>query len=483
MIAWGRPQVHAPWWRRILPERPPPHEERVTPPAGFHEIQRQEMSRLFGLFTRARLALIPTLIAFYAWVVWTDPARWRIAVLAVAVPVLVGVFVFEFRRFRIRGLSPHALDRNLAMAVFGVMIITTVSGGLDSPILPVAVIVTMAVGLFASPAVATWLMGLQLVTVWTFSILMATRGDAFLRLAALAGGSPYQPTRAWTTTLIYSLLLVAARYVGRAIRRTFDAMLRRTVRAQAESLRAHAERAEELTALSAEIAHELKNPLASVKGLAGLLAGAVADQKGAERLGVLRREVDRMQVILDEFLNFSRPLVPLALGQHDVAALCREVASLHEGMAEERGVTVEADGAEVRARCDPRKVKQVLINLVQNALDASPAGSEVRLVATSDGRGGATITVEDRGGGLDAAVAGRVFEPGVTTKASGSGLGLTIARALARQHGGDLALLPREGGGTSARLSLPGEPGLAPTETGPAGGPGLPPAPGCGAAA
>jgi signal transduction histidine kinase len=445
----------------------------VNQPAGFHEIQRQEMSRLFGLFTRARLALIPTLIAFYAWVVWTDPVRWRVVVLAVAVPVLIAVFVFEFRRWRKRGLSLHAIDRNLAVAVFGVLVIATVSGGLESPFLLVALMVTLAVGLFASPAVATWLMLFEISVVWTFAVLALTRGDAFLRLAPLDGGRTPEPSRVLTVAVVFTLLMISGRYVGRVIRRTFDAMLRRTVRAQAESLRAHAERAEELTALSAEIAHELKNPLASVKGLAGLLAGAVSDPKGAERLGVLRREVDRMQIILDEFLNFSRPLVPLALGQHDVGALCREVASLHEGMAEERGVTVEADGAEVRARCDPRKVKQVLINLVQNALDAAPHGSAVVLSATADGRGGATIEVEDRGPGLDAELAGRVFEPGVTTKASGSGLGLTIARALARQHGGDLALRPRAGGGTSARLTLPGEPA-------PAAGGG---APGCGAAA
>jgi len=446
----------------------------VTPPAGFQEIQRQEMSRLFGLFTRARLALIPTLIAFYGWVVWADPVRWRIVVLAVAVPVLVVVFVYEFRRWRQRGLSPHAIDRNLAVAIFSVLVISTVSGGLESPFLPVVLMVTLATGLFASPAVATWLMLFELLVVWTFAVLAYTRGDAFLRLVALDGARAIPAARITTVALVYTLLVVGGRYIGRVIRRTFDAMLRRTVRAQAESLRAHAERAEELTALSAEIAHELKNPLASVKGLAGLLAGAVPEGKGAERLGVLRSEVARMQVILDEFLNFSRPLVPLALGQHDVGALCREVASLHEGMAEERGVTVEADAGEVRARCDPRKVKQVLINLVQNALDAAPPGSGVRLSASADGRGCATIEVDDRGTGLSPELASRVFEPGVTTKASGSGLGLTIARALARQHGGDLALLPRAGGGTTARLTLPAEPGK------PAGRDGQP---GCGAAA
>jgi two-component system, NtrC family, sensor histidine kinase HydH len=448
--------VRAGGWKRILPWRPVPPEESVAQPAGYQEIQRQEMSRLFGLFTRARLALIPTLVAFYGWVCWAEPVRWRIIVLAIAVPVLASVFVIEFRRWKKRGLSPHAIDRNLAVAVVGVLTIATVSGGLESPFLPVMLVVTVAIGLFATPAVATWLMALEMAGTWTFATLALTRGDAFLRLSALDGGRSTQPARVATVAVVYTFLLGSGRYVGRFVRRAFDAMLRRTVRAQAESLRAHAERAEELTALSAEIAHELKNPLASVKGLAGLLSPQLPEGKGAERLGVLRREVDRMQSILDEFLNFSRPLVPLALGTHDVAALCREVAALHEGLAQEREVAVEVEGDDVPARCDPRKVKQVLINLLQNALDASPPGASVTLRAGPGPSGVAEVLVLDRGRGLDGDLGARVFEPGVTTKSAGNGLGLTIARALARQHGGDLVLEPRLGGGTAARLTLPG---------------------------
>jgi signal transduction histidine kinase len=427
-------------------------------PAGFEEIQRQEMSRLFGLFTRARLFLIPTLLLLLGGLWWLEPGGWRMAVLLVFVPIFTAVFVGEFRRWQKRGLSRHAIDRNLAIAVVGILTICTVSGGLESPFLPIMVIITFVLGLFATPAGATWLMALELVGVWTYAVLLVTRGDLWLRFPALDGGRQPMPARIFTLATIFTVLLISGRFVGRSVRRAFDLMLRRTVRAQGESLRAHAERAEELTALSAEIAHELKNPLASVKGLAGLLGAQLPDGKGAERLGVLRREVDRMQSILDEFLNFSRPLVPLAIGTHDLAALCREVEALHEGLALEREVGLEVGGeATVPARCDPRKVKQVLINLVQNALDAAPPGSLVTLEAVTRPGGGAEARILDRGRGLDAGLAARIFEPGVTTKEAGSGLGLTIARALARQHGGELQLEARAGGGTVARLVLPAD--------------------------
>jgi two-component system sensor histidine kinase HydH len=428
----------------------------------FEEIQRQEMSRLYGLFTRARLFLIPTLLLLLGGMWWLEPGGWRMVVLLVFIPVSGIVFVAEFRRWQKRGLSRHAIDRNLGVAVVGVLTLCTVSGGLESPFLPILVIIAFILGLFATPAVATWLMALELTGVWTYAVLLVTRGDLWLRFPALDGGRPPMPARVFTLATIFTLLLVAGRFVGRSVRRAFDLMLRRTIRAQAESLRAHAERAEELTALSGEIAHELKNPLASVKGLAGLLSQQLPDGKGAERLGVLRREVDRMQSILDEFLNFSRPLVPLALGVNDLSALCREVEALHEGLALEREVELEVLGEEhVLARCDPRKVKQVLINLVQNALDAAPPGSAVSLEVAATADGGAEARVLDRGRGLDAGLGSRIFEPGVTTKEAGSGLGLTIARALARQHGGELHLEPRPGGGTVARLVLPAEPAAA----------------------
>jgi len=103
----------------------------------------------------------------------------------------------------------------------------------------------------------------------------------------------------------------------------------------------------------------------------------------------------------------------------------------------------------------------VLINLVQNALDASPPGGEVRIAAERSETGGALVRVLDRGRGVDPVLGESVFLPGITTKANGSGLGLTIARSLARQHGGDLLLRSRTGGGTEALLVLPAVPAEA----------------------
>jgi two-component system sensor histidine kinase HydH len=366
-------------------------------------------------------------------------------------------FVVEWLRFRSRGFTPRAVPYNLAVASVGVCVVAFASGGLGSPFVYVLVPLGIMTGIFVRGAAGIALVAFQVAAVWACAVIGATGAIRDFNLSVFGGGARVggPPSYLYAHAAFVTFVLLIAGAVGRAVRGTLETIIRRGLAAQQESLRAHAERAEELTALSGEIAHELKNPLASVKGLAGLLAQQLQDGKGAERLGVLRREVDRMQSVLDEFLNFSRPLVPLALGEADVAALCREVAALHEGMAKERGLVVAVHGAGVRVRCDPRKVKQVLINLVQNALDASPPGGAVELEVGAADDGGARVAVLDRGRGVDPALAEAVFSPGVTTKPAGSGLGLTIARALARQHGGELALQPRPGGGTRAELVLP----------------------------
>ncbi|WP_242394297.1 sensor histidine kinase [Anaeromyxobacter oryzisoli] len=432
---------------------------------GHREIEREELSRLFGRLVWARLFVIPVFAGIAIWLALQEPAPWRRALLLGLVPLLAAFFVFEWVRYRRRGFTDRALPMNLGLATLGHLVVCFATGGLDSPLVYVVLPIAVLSAVFVRAPWHLASIGAQAAAVWGFAA-MGAAGAVPLVPAALGGGARLGPSSAylWVHALVLSCTLAMVGVAGRGMRRAFEATVHRALDAQHESLRAHAERAEELTALSGEIAHELKNPLASVKGLAGLLAAGGLDGKAIERLGVLRREVDRMQTILEEFLNFSRPVVPLALGESDVGALCAEVAAMHEGMARERGIEIAVRAAALPVRCDPRKVRQVLINVVQNALDASPRGGVVELEAAQETgeAGGARVRVLDRGPGVDPTLGEAVFTPGVTTKPSGSGLGLTIARSLARQHGGDLALRPRAGGGTAAELTLPG----GPAETG-----------------
>jgi signal transduction histidine kinase len=428
----------------------------MPPPLGQREIQDEEFSQLFGRMSGARLFALPVIAGLALWLARVEPAAWRRAALALFTVAIVAFFVSEWVRWLRRGFTPGAVPRNLVTAVLGQLTITSISGGLGSPFVYVSVPLGMMSGVFLAWPASVALALVQATTVWTLAVLGATGAVPDLNLSLFGGGARVgaPPAYLFTHAAILTLALVFASGAGRAIRWSFERIVQRKLAAQQESLDAHAQRAEELTAMSAEIAHELKNPLASVKGLANLLADGAADAKATERLAVLRREVERMQSILDEFLNFSRPLVPLALGDVDVGSLCREVAALHEGLARERELELAVRAGPAAARCDPRKVKQILINLVQNAIDASPRGAEVELeAAVADGA--VRVRVLDRGRGVDPAVEGALFSPGATTKPSGSGLGLTIARALAVQHGGALRLEPRAGGGTVAELVLP----------------------------
>ncbi|MGC4114947.1 MAG: HAMP domain-containing sensor histidine kinase [Myxococcales bacterium] len=363
-------------------------------------------------------------------------------------------------------MTPRAADLNIAAGVLGQLVIAFVTGGLESPVMPPMVLLALFVGtiMVERPWYFWALVGLQLSAPWGMGYIAVHGLVPGYNLELFGGGvrAGHGTAHLWFAAAFMNLATIGAVALGRAQRNVFGGMVWRALGANEQLRREHTERSRELVALFGEIAHELKNPMSTVKGLSALLTQNVGEEgKGAERLKVLRHEVDRMQAVLEEFLNFSRPLVPLSEERADLARLSGEIAELHEGLAREKGVNLAVRAAPAQVRCDPRKVRQILVNLVQNALEASAAGTLVELVCEARADGGAKVEVLDRGSGLSADIAGKLFEPGATTKPKGTGLGLTIARALARQHGGELTLSAREGGGCVARLVLPAEPVIA----------------------
>ncbi|RKH06734.1 sensor histidine kinase [Corallococcus sp. CA053C] len=434
----------------------------MPPPTatGIEQVQREAFSRMFRQVTKVLVFLSPLPVVLVSLGLIGDTSTWRRwSVGAVLLLVLVGLgVVSSWRRKQVVSSEPGTV---LPLVAFPLFTLTNLSlGGLESPLIPLVVPASFATAiLFPTARGRRWagyllaLLGVQAAVMWT-----GVLPDLVPQLFGGGQRAGHNDALLLTMLGVTVFLVVWANFIGATLRRTFRGMVLTALAARDDVLKAHEERVRTLTTLSGEIAHELKNPLASVKGLAAMIAREV-EGRPAERLGVLRREVDRMQEILEGFLNFSRPLLPLNEAHVPLDVLCRQVAELHEGMAGERGVGLRvAEGPRVEAWCDARKVRQVMIDVVQNALEAAPRGTTVELQARTTPEGGGRVEVRDRGPGLAPEVRERVFEPGVTTKPQGSGLGLALARALMRQHGGELSLREREGGGCVAELVLPAAP-------------------------
>jgi signal transduction histidine kinase len=422
----------------------------------FDDIQIKHLGRTFGRMVRMRLRVGVVIALLAVGATLLDPVPWRQVWVGLVVLCAGGFSLYEARRYAREGFTARSIPLNIWVGLLIQQSMVLGTGGITSPVLPTLLPVVF-MGSMASQGQRQrwWLLMAGLVALTAMAVAQLSGWLPGLPLPYL--GSP-PPVLLGVGVTVLGLLCAGATFIGAALRRTFDNMLAEALAHRDELLAVHRAHARELEALSAEIAHELKNPLATVKGLTQLMAREPGRAQSAERLQVLTAEVARMQGILEEFLNFSRPLVPLAVSAVDLVALCDEALMLHEGLAGEHGVQLERVGSgPVMAACDPRKVKQVLMNLLHNALEASPRGSRVTVRVETTPSGDARVSVRDEGTGVSPELAGRAFEAGVTTKARGSGLGLTVARALARQHGGEVTLGDGPQGGCVAELVLPRE--------------------------
>ena len=212
-------------------------------------------------------------------------------------------------------------------------------------------------------------------------------------------------------------------------------------------------RARELEQLSAQLSHELKNPLGAIKALVQLSRRDACNEKSRARLQVAESEVERMSGILHEYLSFSRPLDKLRREPLSLGALTDEVVELLSAQAAAAGVVLRRAG-EAGLDADPRRLREALFNLVANALDATPRGGTVEVRITEQ-EGAVRLEVRDSGRGMSQDVLARVGTPFFTTREQGTGLGVAMARAALTQHGGSLDYRSEEGRGTTATATLP----------------------------
>ncbi|MEM9693327.1 MAG: HAMP domain-containing sensor histidine kinase [Myxococcota bacterium] len=219
-------------------------------------------------------------------------------------------------------------------------------------------------------------------------------------------------------------------------------------------LRDHAAHARGLETIGAKVAHELKNPLTSIKALLQLMAEDSHGPQAQKRFEVLNAEVARMQEILSDYLSFSRPLDELRTSQVELLGLSRQVRAVLEARASAAQVQIVVDGKKTSIMGDPQRLRGMLLNLLGNALEATPAGGTVGVTVRPDA-GGAQLLVRDTGKGMDSATLERIGQPFFSTKRKGTGLGVVIASTTVRQHGGTIHYASTAGEGTTVTVELP----------------------------
>ena len=230
-------------------------------------------------------------------------------------------------------------------------------------------------------------------------------------------------------------------------------------RAKKERLERELASAERLAALghaAAGIAHEIRTPLGSIQGATEILAEDYPDGHPRRAFfDILEEECRRLARVVDDFLDLGRPMT-LNLSPADAGSVMESALKAIGPMAEERGLVLNSAQPPqgVMVAIDVHRIHQALVNLLRNAVQASPKGGVVTATYYCDERL-LTFKIEDTGGGICPGDEERIFEPFFTKRKDGTGLGLPLARQVALSHGGNLAARNKPDGGAVFTLSLP----------------------------
>ncbi len=226
-------------------------------------------------------------------------------------------------------------------------------------------------------------------------------------------------------------------------------------------LKARAESEKHLRALGtmgAALAHEIRNPLGAIKGLTQLVQEDLpADHDAQASLKTVISEAERLESLVTNLLNFARPKEP-SISELDLAALVSHVRAMLQPKLEERGIDIRviAGNGKTTVRSDEAGLRQILLNVLLNAIEVTPPGKDILVHTREERAGDLVVEIDDAGPGLGDRHPDELFEPFVTTKAQGTGLGLAVSRQIVERLGGSIELenLPRGGARCCIRLPL-----------------------------
>jgi len=222
-----------------------------------------------------------------------------------------------------------------------------------------------------------------------------------------------------------------------------------------------AERLSAIGELAAVLAHEIRNPLGSIRGTAEILKDDFrpGDRK-YEFLEILVKESERLNRVVEDFLRLARPQRAV-MGDCDVMEELNNVIALVTAEARKRYVGLELKPARLpRMLGDPEKLRQAFLNIILNGLQATNPGGSVTITGSyaepmDEGSGLIELCFADTGSGINGEAVERIFEPFYTNKEDGTGLGLAITRKIIEAHGGSIEVKSKEGDGTTFRIRLP----------------------------
>ena len=408
----------------------------------FIEMQSRGREWLWRFVVPMQLALLGLFAAF-------GGSRTRALVMLVALPIGHASMLLGRRALEVR-VGPFAWGAAHSMFIMAL------TGGIASPMLPMGIPVMVGAALLLAERKPKVLL--------TVFVAFGLAGLTALSVSSLGALPPPLATARGTASLAFFLTLACASVfsvvsvmrIGIYVTDAYARVAAELATRREELYEEGTDYSRALDGIAARVAHEVKNPLAAIKALSTHLARNSADAKIAERLGIVASEADRLQSIVDGFLTFSRGLGDLRLEAVRPYEIARELSLLLETRLAEQQLSMEVIGDErLELTADGRKLRQALLNLVLNAMHASPPGARITVTVVFTKDDVARIRVIDRGAGMAPEVLERIRRPYYSTREGGSGLGIAVARGVIEQHGGALRYDSVKGQGTTATIELP----------------------------